>query len=392
MYNEKIENLIKAALADGVLTEKEKQILFKKAHELGIDLDEFEMVLDAKLYEVQEAEKQRRAKAAPKSDKYADVKKCPACGTIIPPNTKVCHGCGMVFSNEQDDIKEIAQLLDNYVEIRKVKPVFPTAPLYLSIYVLILLLNILPWIYSFVCHLGWLGLAIPVTVITLIIIVVKFLFGDFVDEDKKKTFAVFNSQYDSFIGEHHKLLSTAQSFYAQDKSVAQRIDEVDNKVQTTIAKNAKTNKIYLSLSYGILALTIVLSLVFSFGWFSKTMDRHSYTRTLNLIEKAFEKGKIENAEKCFHEFVDDWDISDPHYYLAERMIKFYIQSDNEERILYYANNYRRWREDLNHYVVDYYISKERYQDAVDYSSDSVSRIYASLYSCIKDLMKKQLLP
>ena len=252
------------------------------------------------------------------------------------------------------------------------------------------MLNILPWIYSFVCHLGWLGLAIPVTVITLIIIVGKFLFGDLIDEDKKKTktFAVFNSQYDSFIGEHHKLLSTAQSFYAQDKSVSQRIDEVDNKVQTTIAKNAKTNKIYMSLSYGILALTIVLSLVFSFGWFSKTMDRHSYTRTLNLIEKAFEKGKIENAEKYFHEFVDDWDKSYPHSYLAEKMIQFYIQLDNEERILYYANYGRAYGTELRHYVVNYYISKERYQDAVDYSSYSVPRIYDSLCSCIKDLMRK----
>ena len=31
MYNEQIENLINLALADGELTEKEKQILFKKA-------------------------------------------------------------------------------------------------------------------------------------------------------------------------------------------------------------------------------------------------------------------------------------------------------------------------------------------------------------------------
>ena len=84
-----------------------------------------------------------------------------------------------------------------------------------------------------------------------------------------------------------------------------------------------------------------------------------------------------------------YDVVDRMLTLAERMIQFYIQSDNEERILYYANEYtKRWGEDLNHYVVDYYISKERYQDAVDYSSDSVWRIYDSLYSCIKDLMRK----
>lgn len=49
MYNEELELLIEAALADGELTEKEKQILFKKAQSFGIDLDEFEMVLDARL-------------------------------------------------------------------------------------------------------------------------------------------------------------------------------------------------------------------------------------------------------------------------------------------------------------------------------------------------------
>ena len=49
MYDEKLETLITAALADGVLTDKEKQILFKKAEAMGIDLDEFELVLDGRL-------------------------------------------------------------------------------------------------------------------------------------------------------------------------------------------------------------------------------------------------------------------------------------------------------------------------------------------------------
>lgn len=53
MYNEQLEQLIDAALADGVLTEKEKQILFKKAQAFGVDLDEFEMVLDARLVKMQ---------------------------------------------------------------------------------------------------------------------------------------------------------------------------------------------------------------------------------------------------------------------------------------------------------------------------------------------------
>lgn len=101
MYNEKIESLINYALADGELTEKEKQILFKKAEEEGIDLDEFEMVLDAKLHEKQQSLKQpvASATAAPKSDKFGDVKKCPACGAMIQSFQTKCSDCGHDFRN-----------------------------------------------------------------------------------------------------------------------------------------------------------------------------------------------------------------------------------------------------------------------------------------------------
>ncbi len=110
MYDERITNLINAALADGALTEKEKQILFKNAEAQGIDLDEFEMVLDAKLVELKKQEaaltKQQeleleKAKAearanyaAPKSDKFGDVRKCPNCGTIIGALQATCPECG----------------------------------------------------------------------------------------------------------------------------------------------------------------------------------------------------------------------------------------------------------------------------------------------------------
>jgi hypothetical protein len=99
MYNEKIEQLIKAALADGMLTEKEKQILFKRAQEQGIDLDEFEMVLDARLVELQKAEKEKAEKSAPKSTKFGDVRKCPVCGALVPALAVSCAECGYEFSN-----------------------------------------------------------------------------------------------------------------------------------------------------------------------------------------------------------------------------------------------------------------------------------------------------
>ena len=113
MYNEQIENLIDLALADGELTEKEKQVLFKKAEAAGIDLDEFEMVLDARLFEKNKAAIQIPV-SAPKSDKFGDVKKCPACGTMITAFSSSCNECGYEFRNV--GVNNSVQLLSDKLE------------------------------------------------------------------------------------------------------------------------------------------------------------------------------------------------------------------------------------------------------------------------------------
>lgn len=100
LYDAELEQLIDLALADGELTEKEKQVLFKRAQAQGIDLDEFEMVLDARLYKLsQQQQSQQVSSSAPKSDKYGDIKKCPACGAMIPSFTASCPECGYEFKN-----------------------------------------------------------------------------------------------------------------------------------------------------------------------------------------------------------------------------------------------------------------------------------------------------
>ena len=99
MYNEQIEKLINIALSDGTITEKEKQILYRKAQAAGIDLDEFEMVLDARLLEVQKARKEQAHKTNPESNKLGDVRKCPHCGAVIGSFQMLCPDCGYEFSN-----------------------------------------------------------------------------------------------------------------------------------------------------------------------------------------------------------------------------------------------------------------------------------------------------
>lgn len=122
MYNEQLENLINLALADGELTEKEKQILFKKAEASGIDLDEFEMVLEAKLFEKKQSIKSSApATASPKSDKFGDVKKCPACGSIAQSFQTKCIDCSHEFMNIEANasIEKLFKMLNEAEDMRK---------------------------------------------------------------------------------------------------------------------------------------------------------------------------------------------------------------------------------------------------------------------------------
>ena len=110
MYNEQLESLIDAALADGVLTDKEKQILFKKAESFGVDLDEFEMVLDARALKAQQAQQP----VSPAKQKLGNIVTCPACGAHIPGGNAVCPECGHVFNNVEanSSVTQLNKLLE----------------------------------------------------------------------------------------------------------------------------------------------------------------------------------------------------------------------------------------------------------------------------------------
>lgn len=46
MYSEQLEQLIKSVIADGVITEKERAVLHKKAAAEGVDEDEIDVYVD----------------------------------------------------------------------------------------------------------------------------------------------------------------------------------------------------------------------------------------------------------------------------------------------------------------------------------------------------------
>ena len=55
IFSERLEAMIEATLRDGVLTDKERELLKKRVEKEGEDWDEVEMIIEARLAEKQPA-------------------------------------------------------------------------------------------------------------------------------------------------------------------------------------------------------------------------------------------------------------------------------------------------------------------------------------------------
>lgn len=101
-FSKELEEVINAALADGVITEKERAVLHKKALLEGVDPDEVDVVIDGRLQQIQKSIDDAKQK----------VRKCPSCGEIIPAMTAVCPSCGQVIDASNADNKALAVYMD----------------------------------------------------------------------------------------------------------------------------------------------------------------------------------------------------------------------------------------------------------------------------------------
>jgi hypothetical protein len=131
MYSDRLNKLIELALVDGELTSQEKSVLMRRAQEEGIDIDEFEMVLQAKLFQIKDStkvvneNKEGQTQAdTPNSNKHGDVKKCPSCGANVKAFNVVCEHCGHEFSNvpASSVVLELFKLLQEVERKNEAKP------------------------------------------------------------------------------------------------------------------------------------------------------------------------------------------------------------------------------------------------------------------------------
>lgn len=107
--NPEIEKLIKLAVADGVLTEKEKEIILKKAVALGEDKDEVELIIDGELALLNNQNFKQKEETI--SNKDTEIKKCPACGAFVGALQLKCSDCGYDFNKESDSNKQIRDFI-----------------------------------------------------------------------------------------------------------------------------------------------------------------------------------------------------------------------------------------------------------------------------------------
>lgn len=107
-----LEKLIELILTDGNITEKERNVIIKKAKELGEDIDEIEVVLDARLHQHQSA------LFKPTKQRKGNINVCPVCGELVKAMEIKCSACDHEFVNIEA-ITSISILLSEITEIKR---------------------------------------------------------------------------------------------------------------------------------------------------------------------------------------------------------------------------------------------------------------------------------
>lgn len=102
MFSEELNRLIEASVIDGVISEKERAVLRKRALLEGVDPDEVEVMLDARVQEINDLRASER-----------QPRHCPSCGALVPALSGICPNCGAVVAVESVNggNKELMQLI-----------------------------------------------------------------------------------------------------------------------------------------------------------------------------------------------------------------------------------------------------------------------------------------
>lgn len=104
LLSPKLNQLIAAAIADGEISDMERQVLIRNAQAENVAMDEFVMILEARLFEQrrvlraqEDAMARAKLEAQPKTQERrrpADSTRCPHCGAPVKLLASRCPECG----------------------------------------------------------------------------------------------------------------------------------------------------------------------------------------------------------------------------------------------------------------------------------------------------------
>ena len=103
---EELDALIQEYLTDGVLTDRERQVILRKAASLDLDQDEIDLYLDAQVQKIDQA--------ADTAVRRMKSKACPYCGAPVPQFVDKCPDCGQYITPQaNDDLQDILENLED---------------------------------------------------------------------------------------------------------------------------------------------------------------------------------------------------------------------------------------------------------------------------------------
>lgn len=101
-----LTELVEEYLTDGIISSKERDVLLKKAVKMGVDIDEFDLYIDAQQQKVDQS-----IDAAARKKRGAV---CPFCGGPVPQLVDKCPHCEQfITAQASEELKEILEKLED---------------------------------------------------------------------------------------------------------------------------------------------------------------------------------------------------------------------------------------------------------------------------------------